>query len=80
MKINLAYGQTGLAVELPDEGATVIEPTVTIAVPFISTYMRSPVSPARNSGWPAATVANSVSKRNSSSYRRSSPRSTPTRG
>jgi len=26
MKINLAYGQTGLAVELPDEGATVIEP------------------------------------------------------
>src|SRR5437868_11913354 len=40
MKINLAYGQTGLAVELPDEGATVIEPHYVPGLPDESEALR----------------------------------------
>jgi nickel-dependent lactate racemase len=66
MQVDLAYGRTGLAVELPDERTTVIQPTYVPGLPdqegAILNAIRSPVSgpPLRQLVRPDQTVAISV--------------------
>ena len=67
MKVKLAYGKTGLEVELPDERTTVVEPSYLPALPdqvgAIRTAIRDPVggaTPLRKLTVPGQTVAISV--------------------
>ena len=67
MKINLAYGRTGLEVELPDERTTVVEPSYLPGLPdqigAIRTAIRDPVggsAPLRKLAQPENVVAISV--------------------
>ena len=66
MKVDLAYGKTGLTVELPDDRTTVIEPTYLPALPdergAIRNAIRNPIGkpPLRLMVGPRQTVAISV--------------------
>ncbi len=67
MKVNLAYGRTGLKVELPDDRTTVVEPSYLPGLPdevgAIRTAVRDPVggaTPLRKLASPGQTVAISV--------------------
>ena len=67
MKVNLAYGKTGLEVELPDDRTTVVEPSYLPGLPdpegAIRTAVRDPVGaapPLRKLAKPTHTVAVSV--------------------
>ena len=66
MRVDLAYGRTGLTVELPDERTTVIEPTHLPALPDPSgallNALRNPIGtlPLRRLVSPGQTVAISV--------------------
>ena len=67
MKVNLAYGRTGLKVELPDHRTTVVEPSYLPGLPdevgAIRTAIRDPVggaTPLRKLASPGQTVAISV--------------------
>ena len=67
MKVKLAYGKTGLEVELPDDRTTVVEPNYLPGLPdqtgAIKTAVRDPVGgtlPLRKLAQPGDTVAISV--------------------
>ncbi len=67
MKVKLAYGKTGLEVELPDDRTTVVEPSYLPGLPdqtgAIRTAVRDPVGgalPLRRLAQPGHTVAISV--------------------
>ena len=67
MKVKLAYGKTGLVVELPDEKTTVVQPSYLPGLPdpigAIRTAIRDPVGgtePLRKLAKPGNTVAISV--------------------
>ncbi len=67
MKVNLAYGKTGLIVELPDDRTTVVQPSYLPGLPdpdgAIRTSVRDPVggtAPLRKLARPGHTVAISV--------------------
>ena len=67
MKVKLAYGKTGLEVDLPDDRTTVVEPSYLPGLPdptgAIRTAVRDPVggtSPLRKLAQPGNTVAISV--------------------
>ena len=66
MRVELAYGKTGLEVELPDDRTTVIEPTYVPGLPdergALISAMRNPVGnpPLRRMVRPGQTVAISV--------------------
>ena len=67
MKIKLAYGRTGLEVELPDDRTTVVEPSYLPGLPdqtgAVRTAVRDPVGgtlPLRKLAQPGNTVAISV--------------------
>ncbi len=66
MRVELAYGRTGLAVDLPDERATVVEPTYVPGLPdergALTAALRNPIGapPLRRTVRPTQTVAISV--------------------
>ena len=67
MKVKLAYGKTGLVVEVPDDRTTVVEPSYLPALPdqegAIRTAIRDPVGgavPLRRLAQPGNTVVISV--------------------
>ena len=67
MKVKLAYGKTGLVVELPDEKTTVVQPSYLPGLPdpvgAIRTAIRDPVGgtePLRKLAQPGNTVAISI--------------------